>query len=197
MYTCTLIIKMPVLYKIKIQSCCKLNSLFWVQNPALWNEQPLSSLVCPMFWYIYTSCCTCFCYLKQPWFCKLLKSRKGIFYWIFGIFVQAKKKNQNNTKAPTTPDLSESGERNCFPTSSNLTLCFNEKAFLLFRQSLVAVLGLNWIQLWPWLACWESLTSWACVPTDASQPEKWNCSCFSFLPLEILNNHNFGRKAIF
>lgn len=84
-----------------------------------------------------------------------------------------------------------------FPTSRNLTLCFNEKAFLLLRWSLMGVLGLNRIQLWPWMAFWESLTSRACVPTDASQPEKWNCSCFSFLPLEILNNHNFGRKAIF
>lgn len=115
------------------------------------------------------------------------------------LFRQKKKPNKKTTttQKPTKPDLSGSGERNCFPTSRSLTLCFNEKAFLLLRWCLVAVLGLNWIQLWPWMACWESLTSRVCVPTDASWPEKWNCSCFSFLPLEILNNQNFGRRAEF
>lgn len=144
-----------------------------------------------MFWYNSTSCCTHWCWLKQPGFVNYLEVEKASFTEYLE-FLFSQKKPKNNL------DLGGSGEKGCFPTSRNLTLCFNEKAFLLLRWSLVAVLGLNWIQLWPWMACWESLTFRVHVPTDALRPQKWNCSfSFSFLPLEILNNQNFGRKAIF
>lgn len=88
MYLCTFIFKMPVLYKRKIQSCCKWNPFFLFSPESSPLKQAtfifagMPRVLIQQYQLLYTLVLA-----ETAWVCKLFGSRKGIFHWIFGIFV--------------------------------------------------------------------------------------------------------------